>query len=58
MLSAIDFQDEFATKAGKVDNVWPDRHLPFELMTSEPMGAKLIPKPLFCVRHFAAKDFG
>jgi hypothetical protein len=43
VLSAVDLDDKLMLEADEIDNVTPDRGLPFEFQTSESMRAQSIP---------------
>src|SRR5215470_2873072 len=55
MLAAINFDDDQATQARKVSDVWTDTNLPAELVTVELTLAQIAPEFALRLRHALAK---
>ncbi len=51
MLAAINFDDEALFKADKIDNVWTNRLLSAELVTSKLAKPKVFPQDTFSICH-------
>jgi hypothetical protein len=51
VLAAIHFDDQPLRQTDKIDDVAPDRNLPFELVSGKAMGAQQVPQPPFGVGH-------
>jgi hypothetical protein len=58
MLSAVDFNDQRSLVTNKIDNEAPDRCLPPEAETAQPMSAQRRPKTLLGVGHIASQRLG
>jgi len=58
VLSAIEFDDEFRTKTGEVDNVATQRDLSPEFDALAPPGAQAGPEPDFMRRHVLSQGAG
>ena len=58
MLAAVNLDYEPERGTGKINNIWTDGLLPFELQIKKTMGAQVVPQPLLGIGHDSAQAFG